>query len=269
MQALPASRKSFLNIRGEKNLLDAVRRCFASLFTDRAIVYRENHGFDHMKVALSVGVQRMVHSDRGSAEVMFSIDTETGFPNTVLISASWGLGEAVVQGMVEPDEYMVFKPLLNEQGLTPILEKALGKKEKKIVYSDSRQQTTRTISASKEERESFVLSDNDILKLARWAVAVELHYARPMDVEWAKVGETGELFIVQARPETVQSRKEAGSLRSYILKRKGERLLTGLAIGDATATGTVCSLKLRRRSANSGTARSWSLKVPTRTGCLS
>ena len=200
--------ESFLNIRGEKNLLDAVRRCFASLFTDRAIVYRENHGFDHMKVALSVGVQRMVHSDRGSAGVMFSIDTETGFPNTVLINASWGLGEAVVQGIVEPDEYVVFKPLLAQDGLAPILEKTLGKKEKKVVYADGGKKTTRTISTPKDERARFVLDDADILKLAKWAVAIESHYARSMDIEWAKDGETGELFIVQARPETVQSRKE-------------------------------------------------------------
>jgi len=234
--------ETFLNIRGEKNLLDAVRRCVASLFTDRAIVYRENHGFDHMKVALSVGVQRMVHSDRGGAGVMFSLDTETGFPNTVLINGSWGLGEAVVQGMVEPDEYVVFKPLLHEKNLAPILEKRLGAKAKKIVYGASGQETTKTIDTSKEERESFVLSDEDILKLARWAVAIEDHYRRPMDMEWAKDGETGELFIVQARPETVQSRREADSLKTYTLKQKGERLLTGLAIGDAIATGMVCRL---------------------------
>jgi pyruvate, water dikinase len=235
--------ESFLNIRGEKKLLDAVRRCFASLFTDRAIVYRENHGFDHMKVALSVGVQRMVHSDRGSAGVMFSIDTETGFPNTVLISGAWGLGEAVVQGIVEPDEYVVFKPLLEQKGTEPILEKTLGSKAKKIVYGANRGKATRTLATSKAERGRFVLSDEDILKLGRWAVAIESHYARPMDIEWAKDGDTGELFIVQARPETVQSRKEAGSLRTYSLERKGKRLLTGLAIGDAIATGTVCRLK--------------------------
>jgi pyruvate,water dikinase len=235
--------ESFLNIRGERKLLEAVRRCFASLFTDRAIVYRENHGFDHMKVALSVGVQRMVHSDRGSAGVMFSIDTETGFPNTVLISASWGLGEAVVQGIIEPDEYVVFKPLLMQDGLAPILERTLGAKAKKIVYGEGSRKTTRTISTSKDERGSFSLDREDILTLARWAVAIESHYARPMDIEWAKDGETGELFIVQARPETVQSRKEAGSLKTYALKQKGEQLLTGLAIGDAIATGTVCRLK--------------------------
>ncbi len=235
--------ETFLNIRGEKHLLDAVRWCFASLFTDRAIVYRENHGFDHMKVALSVGIQRMVHSDRGAAGVMFSLDTETGFPNTVLINASWGLGEAVVQGTVEPDEYVVFKPLLRENNLSPILEKNLGAKAIKIVYGASGRKTTKTVATSKRERENFVLSDQDILTLARWAVAIEEHYRRPMDMEWAKDGETGDLFLVQARPETVQSRKEAGSLKTYSLKRKGERLLTGLAVGDAIATGSVCKLR--------------------------
>jgi pyruvate, water dikinase len=235
--------ETFLNIRGEKNLLNAVRRCFASLFTDRAIVYRENHSFDHMKVALSVGVQRMVHSDRGSAGVMFSIDTETGFPDTVLISAAWGLGEAVVQGIVEPDEYVVFKPLLKQNGLVPILEKTAGAKARKIVYAEGGKKPTRTVNTSAEERNRVVLDDKDIMQLARWAVAIEAHYKRPMDIEWAKDGDTGEIFIVQARPETVQSRREAGSLKTYTIKRKGERLLTGLAIGDAAATGTVCRLK--------------------------
>jgi pyruvate,water dikinase len=236
--------ESFLNIRGEKNLLDAVRRCFASLFTDRAIVYRENHGFDHMRVALSVGVQRMVHSDRGAAGVMFSIDTETGFPNTVLINASFGLGEAVVQGITDPDEYVVFKPLLRDQNLLPILEKVLGTKAKKVVYNDNGRKTTRIVNTTDEERGRFALDDQDILKLAIWSVAIESHYGRPMDMEWAKDGGTGELFIVQARPETVQSRVEAGSLKTYSLKEKaGERLLTGLAVGEAIATGKVCKLK--------------------------
>lgn len=234
--------ESFLNVCGEKHLLDAVRRCFASLFNDRAIVYRDNHGFEHMKVALSVGIQRMVHSDRGSAGVMFSIDTETGFPGTVLINASWGLGEAVVQGMVEPDEYAVFKPLLTDSHLAPIIEKTLGAKEKKVVYGSGRK-TTRTIATARDERARFVLDDRDVLTLARWAVAIEEHYGRPMDVEWAKDGESGEIFIVQARPETVQSRREAGSLKTFSLKNKGERLLSGLAIGDAIAVGAVCKLK--------------------------
>lgn len=233
---------SYLNIRGEKNLLDAVKRCIASLFTDRAIVYRENHGFAHMKVALSAGVQRMVHSDRGSAGVMFSLDTETGFPDIVLVTGSWGLGEAVVQGMVNPDEYEAFKPLLKAGDLVPILEKRLGGKEKKVVYGNGRK-TTRIVNTSAEERGRFVLQDDEILKLARWATLIEAHYGRPMDMEWAKDGDTGEIFIVQARPETAQSRRVAGSLKTYALKHKGERLLTGLAVGDAIATGTVCKLK--------------------------
>ena len=234
--------ETFLNIRGEKKLLDAVRRCVASLFTDRAIVYRENHRFDHMKVALSVGIQRMVHSDRAGAGVIFTIDTETGFPKTVLVTASWGLGEAVVQGMVEPDEYMTFKPLLDDPKAAPIIEKKLGTKAKKIVYGSGGQKTTRTISTPKKERECFVLTDQEVLKLSRWAMAIESHYGRPMDIEWAKDGGTGELFIVQARPETVQSRREAGSLKTYALKRKGGLLLEGLAVGEAIATGKVCKL---------------------------
>ena len=234
--------ETFLNIRGEKKLLDAVRRCVASLFTDRAIVYRENHRFDHMKVALSVGIQRMVHSDRAGAGVIFTIDTETGFPKTVLVTASWGLGEAVVQGMVEPDEYMTFKPLLDDPKAAPIIEKKLGTKAKKIVYGSGGQKTTRTISTPKKERERFVLTDQEVLKLSRWAMAIESHYGRPMDIEWAKDGGTGELFIVQARPETVQSRREAGSLKTYALKRKGGLLLEGLAVGEAIATGKVCKL---------------------------
>ncbi len=242
--------ESFLNIRGEKNLLDACRRCFASLFTDRAIVYRENHQFDHLKVALSVGVQRMVRSGKGCAGVMFSIDTETGFPRTVLINAAWGLGESVVQGEVDPDEFVVFKPLLNQSAFVPILEKTLGAKLKKIVYGHSGRKTTTSVATSKKERAAFVLADSEVLKLARWAVAIEEHYGRPMDMEWAKDGETGELFIVQARPETVESRTEAASLRSYSLKRRGRRLLSGLSIGQAIATGRVCKLRSPSEIAN-------------------
>lgn len=235
--------ESFLNIRGESKLLHAVRKCFASLFTDRAIVYRESHGFEHMRVAISVGVQRMVRSDKGSAGVMFSLDTETGFPDAVLINASWGLGEAVVQGRVDPDQYVVFKPLLRQEQLMPVIQKTLGRKTRKIVYGDARRAPTRTVAATAAEQDAFALSDREIVRLARWAVAIESHYRRPMDIEWAKDGETGDLFIVQARPETVQSRREAGSLKSYTLKHKGEPLLTGLAIGDAVVTGTVCKLK--------------------------
>lgn len=234
--------ETFLNVRGEEELLDAVKRCFASLFTDRAIAYRENHGFDHMKVALSAGVQQMVRSDLAGSGVMFSIDTETGFPRIVLINAAWGLGETIVQGMVEPDEYHVFKPFLDSAGLCPIVEKSLGGKKCKMVYGSGATKTELTDTSS-EERACFVLDEDEILQLARWAAAIEAHYERPMDMEWAKDGESGELFIVQARPETVQSLKEAGVLKSYRLKEEGKKLVSGLAIGDAIATGKVLRLK--------------------------
>jgi pyruvate,water dikinase len=235
--------ESFLNVRGEKALLEACKRCFASLFTDRAIVYRINNGFDHMKVALSVGVQAMVRSDKAGAGVMFSIDTESGFPRSVLINGAWGLGETVVQGMVEPDEYHVFKPLLDDAALQPIIEKTLGSKARKMIYATGSQATSKLIDTSRKERASFVLDDDEVLKLARWACAIETHYGVPMDIEWAKDGETGELAIVQARPETVQSRKDVGTLKTYRLKKKGRRLVSGLAIGDSIAVGKVCRLE--------------------------
>jgi len=227
--------ETFLNVRGDKALLEACRRCYASLFTDRAIVYRRNHGFEHMKVALSVGVQRMVRADKAGAGVMFSIDTETGFPRTVLIDAAWGLGETVVQGMVEPDEYHVFKPLLENPALAPIVGKRLGAKARKMVGH-------RLVNTRKKERETYVLGDDEVLELARWACAIEAHYGQPMDMEWAKDGDSGELFVVQARPETVQSRVAAGRLRTYRLQKTGRRLVTGLAIGMSIAAGRVCRL---------------------------
>jgi pyruvate,water dikinase len=235
--------ETFLNVKGEEELLRACRRCYASLFTNRAISYRTEKGFDHMKVALSVGVQRMVRSDKAGAGVIFSIDTESGFKDVVVIDAAWGLGENVVQGAVTPDEYRVFKPLLKEDRFTPIIEKTMGKKERKMLYAEHGPETTRNIDTSKEERESFVLEDREIMQLARWACDIEEHYARPMDIEWAKDGETGGLFIVQARPETVQSQKEAGALKSYSLKEKGARLLTGLSIGEAIAAGRVSRIE--------------------------
>jgi pyruvate,water dikinase len=231
--------ETFLNVRGEAQLLAAVRRCFASLFTDRAIVYRESHGFDHLKVALSVGVQQMVRSDLAGSGVMFSIDTETGFPRTVLINAAWGLGETVVQGMVDPDEYQVFKPLLGDPARRPIVGKALGAKARKLVYARDGRMSSELVDTSEEERSSFVLGDDEILRLGRWAAAIEAHYGGAMDMEWAKDGETGALYVVQARPETVQSRKEAGTLRSYRLRGMGTKLVAGIAIGDSIATGPV------------------------------
>lgn len=235
--------ETFLNVTGEEELMDACRKCFASLFTDRAIIYRQEKGFDHMKVALSVGVQKMVRSDKAGSGVIFSIDTETGFPDVVVINAAWGLGENVVQGTVNPDEYRVFKPLLGNDDYRPIIERTLGAKEKKMIYAKGGTSATRNIDTPKKERRAFVLEDEDILRLAQWTCRIEEHYGRPMDVEWAKDGETGELFIVQARPETVQSQKGAGTLKTYALKEKGERLLTGLSIGDAIAAGKACLIK--------------------------
>jgi len=183
--------ESYLNIRGEIELLNACRRCYASLFTDRAIAYRQAKGFDHMKVALSIGIQRMVRSDLGGAGVMFSIDTETGFDKIVLINAAWGLGENVVQGAVDPDEYEVFKPFLSQPSLTPIIEKKLGEKARKMIYATGSDRPTRNVPTSKAERARFVLEDKDILQLARWACIIEEHYGRSMDVEWAKDGVSG------------------------------------------------------------------------------
>ena len=231
--------ETFLNVQGETALLAACRRCYASLFTDRAITYRTLKGFDHSKVALSIGVQRMVRSDTGGSGVMFSIDTESGFDKVALITAAWGLGENVVQGAVNPDEYEVFKPFLGKKSLTPIVKKSLGAKEIKMIYAGTEGGTTRNVPTSKAERAAFVLSDAEILSLARMAVTIEDHYGLPMDMEWARDGDTGEIFIVQARPETVQSRVDAGAIRSYSVKKAGKALVKGLSVGSAVATGRV------------------------------
>jgi len=235
--------ETYLNISGDTEVLEAVKRCYASLFTDRAISYREEQGFEHMKVALSAGVQKMVHSDKAGAGVMFSLDTDTGFKDVVLINAAWGLGENVVQGSVNPDEYRVFKPLLTDEALRPVVDKTLGGKEKKMVYSTGGTKTTKNMETTVAERNSYVLTDDEILQLARWAVTIEKHYGRAMDMEWAKDGRSGEMFIVQARPETVQSRVEAGKLKAYSLKESGEVLCKGLAVGDAVAAGKVDLIK--------------------------
>jgi pyruvate,water dikinase len=238
--------ETFLNVRGERALLAACRRCYASLFTDRAITYREAKGFDHLQVALSVGVQSMVRADLGGAGVMFSIDTETGFERVVLINAAWGLGENVVQGSVDPDEYQVFKPLLAEPSLSPIIEKRCGGKERKMIYATGEDRSTRNVATSKAERAAFVLSDAEIVALARWACIVEEHYGQPMDMEWAKDGESGDMFLVQARPETVQSRRDPGALRTYRIERKGRRLVSGLSIGSAAVSGNACVIESPR-----------------------
>jgi pyruvate,water dikinase len=234
--------ETYLNVHGVKAVLDACHRCFASLFTDRAISYRTIKGFDHFEVALSVGVQKMVRSDLASSGVMFSIDTETGFKNAALVTAAYGLGENVVQGAVNPDEYFVFKPTLKE-GFRPILEKRLGSKEIKMIYDVGGGKLTKNVPVPMPDRGKYAIDDDEILLLAKWACIIEDHYSEvrgtytPMDIEWAKDGLTGELFIVQARPETVQSQKSASVLRSYKLQGTSQVLVTGRAVGEAIGQG--------------------------------
>lgn len=235
--------ETFLNISGEDELIDACVRCYASLFTDRAISYREEKKFDQFKVALSIGVEKMVRSDLAGSGVMFSLDTDTGFRKVVIINAAWGLGENVVQGSVNPDEYIIFKPLLDQPGITPIIEKNLGEKEKKLVYTNKGAKKTVNITTTIKEQQTFVLSDEEILQLAKWGVMIEEHYKRPMDMEWAKDGKTKKLFIVQARAETVESRKEATIFKEYNLLGKGIKILEGMAVGEAIVSGKAQVLK--------------------------
>lgn len=240
--------ETYLNIRGKSALFDAYRRCLASLFTNRAIVYREEKGFDHLKVALSVGVQKMVRSDLASAGVMFTIDTETGFRNAVLVNAAYGLGESVVQGKVTPDQYYVFKPTL-EKGFRPIIGRTLGSKDSKMIYSLEGTTPIRSVPTPAEDRGRFCLTDDDVLTLAGWAAAIEKYYTklagegRPMDIEWAKDGQSGELFIVQARPETVQALKDREVIEEYVLGTTGELLASGLSIGSKIGQGRVRIIK--------------------------
>ncbi|MBK1986251.1 phosphoenolpyruvate synthase [Sphaerospermopsis aphanizomenoides BCCUSP55] len=234
--------ETYLNVHGLKSVLESCHKCFASIFTDRAISYRQLRGFDHFEVALSVGVQKMVRSDLASSGVMFSIDTETGFKDAALITAAYGLGENVVQGAVNPDEYLVFKPTL-KQGYKPILQKRLGTKEIKMVYDVGGTKLTKNVSVLPSDRNQFALNNDEIIQLANWACIIEDHYSQvrgidtPMDIEWAKDGITNELFIVQARPETVQSQKAKNVLRTYQLKEKGEVLLTGRSVGEMIGQG--------------------------------
>ncbi len=240
--------ETYLNVQGVAALLDSCRRCFASLFTDRAISYRTDKGFDHFKVALSIGVQQMVRSDLGASGVMFTVDTETGFRDAVLINAAYGLGENVVQGSINPDEYYVFKPTL-KQGFRPILKKLVGSKEFKLIYDVGGNKMVKNVPTPLEDRVCFALSDDEILSLARWACIIEEHYSRkkgrycPMDIEWAKDGRTGELFILQARPETVQSQKALNVLETYRLKEHGAVLVAGRSVGEKIGQGPVRVIK--------------------------
>lgn len=229
--------ESYLNIKGETAVLQAVQRCFASLYTDRAIKYREDNGFAHEKIALSVGVQKMVRSDEACSGVGFTLETESGFRDVIHLSGVWGLGENIVQGTVTPDEFLVFKPTLR-RGKEALIQKKLGEKEKTMIYAgEGGEATTLNIETPAEKRRQYVLSDAEVLQLARWALVIEEHYGKPMDIEWAKDGETGELYLIQARPETVQSRKSPYQVTEYQLAAKEEPLVSGSAIGTKVATG--------------------------------
>ncbi len=231
--------ETFLNVCGIENVLLAVKAVYASLFNDRAISYRVHHGFDHGEVALSAGIQRMVRSDLAASGVMFTLDTESGFSEVVFITSSYGLGEAIVQGAVNPDEFYVHKPTL-AAGKPAILQRNLGAKHIKMVYSGgaSLTEAVRTIEVPQAERSRFTLTDDEVEQLARQAVVIEQHYRRPMDIEWAKDGDTGELFIVQARPETVKSKKRQ-VVERYVLRERGEVLMEGRAVGQRIASGRV------------------------------
>jgi pyruvate,water dikinase len=227
--------ETFLNVRGEEELLEKCRDCFASLFTNRAISYRTDKGFDHFSVYLSVGVQKMVRSDLASSGVMFSIDTESGFGDAVYITGAYGLGENVVQGAVNPDQFYVFKPTL-KKGFKPIVEKKVGSKEKRMIYGDK---GTEQEEVSEEDKKKYVINDDEITQLAKWAIIIEEHYKKPMDIEWAKDGNTSELFIVQARPETVHSQKDAAVMQTYVMEEKGDLLVEGEAVGTKIGQGEV------------------------------
>lgn len=243
--------ETYLNVRGIDDILVAIKKAMASLFTDRAISYRVDKGFDHFSISLSVGVQKMIRSDLSCSGVMFTLDTETGFPDVVLINGSWGLGEMIVQGHVTPDEFLVFKPLLGthrrhhlifKTPYQPIINKKLGTKLNKMIYA-SGENPTKVIDTSHKERENFVLTDKEVLQLAKWGVEIEHHYSKkhgrwtPMDTEWAKDGQTGQLFIVQARPETIHSVRDFNKIQEYTLIESGKEIVKGASVGSKIATG--------------------------------
>lgn len=234
--------ETFLNVRGPKELRHSAKKCIASLFTDRAISYREDKGFSHFDAALSVGVQKMVRSDLASSGVMFTLDTETGFDKVIYVTGSWGLGDMIVQGRVGPDEFYTFKPGI-EQGYDSIISKNLGKKKQKMIYDQHGAGRTKIVPVEKGDQNKYILNDKEILKLSRWGKLIEEHFSnkagkyQPMDIEWAKDGKTDELFILQARPETVHAQKEKNVIKNYKLKEEGEEIVTGQAVGQKIGTG--------------------------------
>jgi len=240
--------ETYLNIRGEKQLLEACKKCFASLFTNRAISYRVDKKFDHFSIGLSIGVQKMVRSDLACSGIMFTLDTDSGFKDVVYINASYGLGENIVQGAVNPDQYYVFKPTL-KQNFSPIISKKLGEKAIRMIYTSNKKMPTKNIPVPEKERKQFALTDKEILTLAKWGMIVEDHYSqkaghwKPMDLEWAKDGASNQLFIVQARPETIHSQKDRNKMQKYILKQTGKIIVQGNAVGEKIGQGKATIIK--------------------------
>ncbi len=235
--------ETYLNITDTKALLEACKKCMASLFTDRAISYREDKNFNHFNIGLSIGVQKMVRSDKAASGVMFTLDTESGFRDAILVNSSYGLGENIVKGVVTPDESIVFKPTLKQyqtnKKINPIIVRTLGTKELRMVYAKGAKDFTKNITVPKKERERFALTAREVIKLAEWGMIIEKHYKRPMDIEWAKDGVDGKLSIVQARPETIHAQKSGHVLEEYILEKKGEVITSGSAVGSKIGTGKV------------------------------
>src|SRR3569623_3045873 len=258
--AFAGQQETYLNIRGTDNLLAACKRVFASLFMDRAISYRVDQGFDHMSVALSIGLQKMVRADLGAAGVMFTLDTETGFRDVVVINAAYGLGENVVQGAVDPDELVVHKPTF-VAGHRAVLRRRLGDKAVKMIFVDGgTRHTTRNIPTPDEERGRFCITDDDAMALPRCALAIAAHYRRPMDIEWAKDGVDGRIYIVQARPETVASQRRPATIDSYELEGRGKVLAEGRAVGERIAAG---HLRLITDLSQLGTFKPGEIRWPT------
>ncbi len=237
--------ETFLNVRGSESILEAVRNCFASLFTDRAISYRNTFNYNHFDIALSVCIQKMVRSDMAASGVAFSLDPESGFKDVVVVNSSWGLGEMIVQGAVSPDEFIIFKPSL-EQGFSSIIEKKIGNKDKKMIYGEDHGKLTKTVTVSDEDKEKFSITDQQALEIARWVSSIEKYYSNlkgrwcPMDVEWAIDGISNDLYIVQARPETIHSQNKTKMLVEYHVQSEGIKpIVTGIAVGDRAASGKV------------------------------
>ena len=234
--------ESYLNVTGVENVIEAVQKCYASLFNDRAIKYRQDNGFKDLQVALSVGVQLMVRSDKASAGVVFTIEPENGNQNLIYITGAWGLGESVVQGAVNTDEFYLFKPAI-EKNMNSIVSRKMGSKEQKLIYSETSKKNIEWTQTSPSERDQFILSDREVEKLGKWCLAIEKHYNMPVDIEWAKDATSEKLFIVQARPETVHSRNKTVSLKEFSLVTTDKPLLTGKAVGRSIVSGKVSIVK--------------------------